>query len=236
MVRVCEPGRLGCDGARIRRCADDGQSWGEARICGTESVCFEGACVLPHTCADANPPCCVTSWDCGSENNMVRKQDCPECRFVAEEAYCIAGRCEPENSNLVGFNVYADADGLSPTQADAVQSAVITVYRGTDSIGDPVDCERILAPQDDGTSLHDAGSKLLVATVSRAFSVSRASGRDVFGTFLSPVPAGSGQVLVFTVYDQAGGLGTALGRGCLDGLDPQEGVDVSLRLVPGVGG
>ena len=192
--------------------------------------------MTPNACADADPPCCVTSWDCGSENNMVRKQDCPECRFVAEEAYCIAGRCEPESATRVGFNVYADADGLAPAEADAVKSAVITVYRGIDSIGDAVDCARILAPGDGGMSLHNAASPYLVATVSRAFSVSRATGRDVFGTFLSPVPTGPDQILVFTVYDEAGGLGNALGRGCLDGLDPKEGVDVSLPLTRIAGG
>ncbi|RMG12298.1 MAG: hypothetical protein D6729_16755 [Deltaproteobacteria bacterium] len=231
VTRVCTPGSLGCDGARIRRCADDGMGWEDPRWCGTDTVCFEGQCMLPYRCADADPPCCVSSWDCGSADNMVRKQACPECRFIAEEAYCSGGRCEPEPTLRVGFNVYADADGLAPAEADAVQSAVITVYRGIDAVGDTVDCARLLTPDETGTSPHERQAPWLTATVSRALSVSRTTGRDVFGAYLSPVPVGSGQVLVFTVYDEAAGGGAALGRGCLEDLDPQEGVDVSLDLV-----
>jgi hypothetical protein len=46
-VQECEPGSMRCDGEfRIQQCNPQGSAWNNAGVCGSESHCVDGACIV----------------------------------------------------------------------------------------------------------------------------------------------------------------------------------------------
>ncbi len=97
---VCEPGEIACkDDKTLEKCSSDGQSWAFYRECGSESICFEGNCVL----ADGDGECvgCVCipeSFRCHGarevERCMIDGSDWSFYRTCEAGDICLDGACQ----------------------------------------------------------------------------------------------------------------------------------------------
>ncbi|RMG20394.1 MAG: hypothetical protein D6729_02935 [Deltaproteobacteria bacterium] len=211
-VDPCTPGETRCDGPRVQTCESDGVSWSASARCGDDSLCRGNGCIAVASCQDEVPPCCALPRDCGTLSTPFT---CPECRTVVRGGYCLAGACTPEPATRHDVYLLADATALSPSAQQAVVSGVVTVYRSPAADGRPATCAVLLG----GTpSPHDAKDPAFDAVISRPYNFSFGAGNNVYRALVQGIPEGSDQTVVLSVFDGAGGAGTRLGRGCIDGV------------------
>lgn len=226
-VTACVAGSTRCSGVKVETCGAD-RLWSAEQSCALGTLCTADECSAPSACAAQVPACCALPEDCGTLSTPFT---CQECRSIVRNEFCIAGACEDELAVRVDFTLRADASALDGAVRLAIESGMVTIYRGISSDGTAVTCRWVLDDAS-GPSPHDAQDPRLNATLSRYFNYTGGTGNDIFDALLLGIPQGPGQTIVLTMYDRNQGRGFSLARGCVENVEPVMGQLVLLTLAP----
>ncbi len=164
---------------------------------------------LRECSADAE---CCTFAQCGGPNNVQVVSFCESCFARPDTHVCESERCQELPSDLcergqirVAFDV--------PPEAVGARSVTMAVILPTDSVGNPVDCARLLGQ---GPELFD--DRTVSTTNSVAVALTPPGDPDFGYATLTSAPPGPDRIVYLAVTSESQGKGARMAEGCVEGI------------------
>ncbi|HEY0467317.1 MAG TPA: hypothetical protein VGC79_24125, partial [Polyangiaceae bacterium] len=122
-ARLCEPGKVSCDGTRVQTCNAFGSAWLPGSVeCATDgNVCVNGSC-KKQVCAASRRYCQDgNAYECDSTGTVaILRQLCSQAEHCTSSGYCATNDCHAGDKVCVG-NVLkvCSADNSLPSEGTA---------------------------------------------------------------------------------------------------------------------